>query len=118
MAVKVSRFLTHVRRLREPEEPVERFLDRARHLGVKLGPVLLQLPPQFHADVGRLEATLERFPPDVRVAVEFRHDSWFDDEVYDALRDAKVALCVSDTGEEPVAPLVATADWGQLLAAR
>jgi uncharacterized protein YecE (DUF72 family) len=53
--------------------------------------------------------------PDARrVAMEFRHDSWFDDEVFEALRAARVALCVSDTGEEPVAPLVATTDWGYL----
>src|SRR5207253_3896179 len=81
MAVKVSRFLTHIKRLLEPEEPVGRFLERARHLGPKLGPALLQLPPDLERDVGRLQDTLDQFPKAVRVAVEFRHPSWETDDV-------------------------------------
>src|SRR5436305_925944 len=81
MAVKVSRYLTHIKRLADPAEPVERFLDRARGLGAKLGPALIQLPPHFRCDLGRLATTLEQFPADVRVAVEFRHPSWFTEDV-------------------------------------
>src|SRR5260370_25010423 len=68
-AVKMSRFLTHLRRLREPEEPVARFLERARGLSEKLGPVLVQLPPQLEAEPERLAAVLDCFPKGVRVAV-------------------------------------------------
>src|SRR5437879_4771400 len=70
VAVKMSRFLTHLRRLRDPGAPVELFLDHARGLGDKLGPILLQLPPQLKADPERLAGALDRFPENVRVAVE------------------------------------------------
>jgi uncharacterized protein YecE (DUF72 family) len=110
MAVKVSRFLTHVKRLREPEEPVGRFVGRARHLGRKLGPVLLQLPPQLRADVKLLEATLEAFPADVRVAVEFRHESWFTAETRRVLERHRAALCLADRAGLR-GPVWATSDW-------
>ncbi len=77
VAVKMSRFLTHVRRLRDPAEPVARFLDRARALEGKFGPVLLQLPPTLVADRVALEGVLAEFPAGVRVAVEPRHRSWW-----------------------------------------
>src|SRR6266498_3172291 len=83
MAVKASRFLTHVKRLRDPSEPVARFLGHAAYLGGKLGPVLLQLPPSLRADAGLLDATLACFPAGLRVAVEPRHQSWFSDQVLD-----------------------------------
>jgi uncharacterized protein YecE (DUF72 family) len=110
MAVKVSRFLTHIKRLREPEEPVSRFLGRIEGLGAKLGPVLLQLPPQFRADAGRLEATLELFPGSIRVAVEFRHRSWFVDPVRRVLERHGAALCLAD-GPRSRGPRWRTADW-------
>ncbi|MGW4275434.1 DUF72 domain-containing protein, partial [Streptomyces seoulensis] len=77
IAVKASRFLTHVKRLREPAEPVRRLMSRAAGLGGRLGPVLLQLPPTLRADPDLLDACLARFPPGARVAVEPRHDSWW-----------------------------------------
>ena len=77
-AVKASRYLTHVRRLRDPREPVERLVDAARGLGPRLGPILLQLPPSLERDEAALDETLDAFPRDVRVAVEPRHASWFD----------------------------------------
>lgn len=72
VAVKMSRYLTHIKRLRDPAEPVARFLGRATALGDRLGPVLLQLPPNLPANVDALDATLRLFPADVRVAVEPR----------------------------------------------
>jgi uncharacterized protein YecE (DUF72 family) len=113
MAVKVSRYLTHIRRLREPEEPVERFVERVAGLGGKLGPVLLQLPPQLRCDAARLADTLDRFPPGMRVAVEFRHPSWFVDEVRALLTERGAALCLADR-RRPLTPLWRTADWTYL----
>jgi uncharacterized protein YecE (DUF72 family) len=114
MAVKMSRYLTHIKRLRDPEEPIARFLDRTRHLGAKLGPVLLQLPPTLRADHELLAAALERFPQDVRVAVEFRHDSWWTDATRALLERQGAALCLADRESKPVAPLWRTTDWTYL----
>jgi uncharacterized protein YecE (DUF72 family) len=114
VAVKASRFLTHIRRLRDPEEPVARLLDRAAGLGGKLGPVLLQLPPNLKADAGALDATLAQFPRRVRVAVEPRHPSWWTEEVRQVLRARGAALCWADRKGRPVTPLWRTADWAYL----
>jgi len=111
VAVKMSRFLTHLKRLRDPEGPVDLFLERANGLGPKLGPVLLQLPPQLHADPPRLAEALDRFPKDVRVAVEPRHESWFDDRVRGLLEDRGAALCLADSPGRRT-PAWRTADWG------
>lgn len=96
-AVKASRFLTHVKRLREPEEPLARFFERAGALGPKLGPVLYQLPPSLPKDIERLCAFLAALPRDRQHAVEFRHPSWFDSETLDVLRRAGVAFCCVDS---------------------
>ena len=111
MAVKASRYLTHVRRLQEPEEPVQLLVQRARRLEDKLGPVLLQLPPTLEADVERLRRTLDAFPADVRVAVEFRHSSWYTDEVEALLGEHDAALCLADR-RRPLTPFWRTTDWG------
>jgi uncharacterized protein YecE (DUF72 family) len=113
MTVKVSRYLTHILRLRDPEEPVERFLSRVRGLGHKLGPVLLQLPPQLRCDIARLDATLRQFPSGMRVAVEFRHASWYIDEIRRLLERHGAALCLADR-RRPLTPLWRTADWTYL----
>ncbi|MER7621302.1 DUF72 domain-containing protein [Streptomyces sp. NPDC126503] len=114
MAVKASRFLTHVKRLRDPEEPVERLLGRARALGDRLGPVLLQLPPTLRADAGLLDAALARFPSGVRVAVEPRHETWWTEEIASVLAARGAALCWADRGSRPLTPLWRTAGWGYL----
>ncbi|MFJ8665997.1 DUF72 domain-containing protein [Streptomyces sp. NPDC093600] len=114
MAVKASRFLTHIKRLKDPEEPVERLMGRAEALGDRLGPVLLQLPPTLRADAGLLDAVLARFPRTVRVAVEPRHESWWTDRIASVLADRGAALCWADRGSKPVTPLWRTADWGYL----
>jgi uncharacterized protein YecE (DUF72 family) len=111
LAAKMSRYLTHVRRLKEPSEPVGRFLSHAQGLGSKLGPVLLQLPPTLRADAGLLEEVLGAFPAGVRVALEPRHDSWFLDEIAAVLSEHNAAMCLTDRKAEPVTPVWRTADW-------
>jgi uncharacterized protein YecE (DUF72 family) len=110
----MSRYLTHVKRLREPAEPVARFLDRAAGLGDKMGPVLLQLPQTLKADLAALDETLRQFPAHVRVVVEPRHQTWFTDECRDLLRKHGAALCWADRLGRPVTPLWVTADFGYL----
>jgi uncharacterized protein YecE (DUF72 family) len=114
MAVKASRYLTHVRRLRDPGEPVKRLVDAAGGLGDRLGPVLLQLPPDLRAVPGLLRDCLRQFPAAVRVAVEPRHESWWTEEVRDVLGAANAALAWADRRGSALAPLWRTADWGYL----
>jgi uncharacterized protein YecE (DUF72 family) len=111
MAVKVNRYITHIRRLRDATDSVGRFLESARRLGRKLGPVLLQLPPNLRANLSSLNEVLDAFPREVRVAVEFRHGSWFTDEVQAALAEREVALCLADRNSKPVTTLWRTAGW-------
>lgn len=112
VAVKMSRYLTHVRRLRDPVEPVRRFLERATGLGPKLGPVLLQLPPTLSVDADALAGVLAQFPAEVRVAVEPRHASWWTPRVRDVLAAHGAALVWADRRGRPVTPLWRTADFG------
>ncbi len=112
-AVKASRYLTHVRRLRDPEEPVARMMGVLAPLGPRLAAVLLQLPPDMPADAGRLDRTLAAFPAGVPVAVEPRHASWWTDEVRTVLERRGAALCLADRAG-PVTPLWRTADRGYL----
>ncbi|MBA2812317.1 DUF72 domain-containing protein [Streptomyces sp. KM273126] len=112
VAVKASRFLTHIKRLKDPEEPVHRLMSHATGLGDRLGPVLLQLPPTLRADPGLLDACLACFPSGTRVAVEPRHDSWWTPEVRRALEKRGAALCWADVRAQPMTPLWRTTDWG------
>jgi uncharacterized protein YecE (DUF72 family) len=120
MTVKASRYLTHIRRLRDPAEPVARLMGAAAGLGARLGPVLLQLPPTLRADPGLLDACLAEFRaaapagPAVRVAVEPRHESWWTDAVRQVLDAHDAALCWADRHGRPVTPLWRTASWGYL----
>jgi uncharacterized protein YecE (DUF72 family) len=114
MTVKASRYLTHVRRLRDPAGPVKRLVDAAAGLGDRLGPVLLQLPPDMRAAPRLLEQCLGEFPAAVRIAVEPRHESWWTDEVRDVLAAGNAALCWTDRKGSPLGPLWRTADWGYL----
>jgi uncharacterized protein YecE (DUF72 family) len=111
--LKAPRQITHARRLRDVDEPLRLFCEAAAALGAKRGPLLFQLPPNFRKDAGRLADLLFRVPPDVRCAVEFRHDSWLTDDVYELLRRRDAALCIADT-ESGTTPDVATASWGYL----
>lgn len=112
--VKASKFLTHFKKLKDPEEPVERLMSRARELGAKMGPILLQLPPNMHRNEERLDAALALLAPQARVAVEFRHDSWYADSVRAVLARHGAALCLADRGAQSLTPLWRTADWGYL----
>ncbi len=100
--VKASRYLTHIRRLREAKEPLSRFWSNTRRLGRKLGPVLFQLPPNLKADVELLESFLKLLPRSMRAAFGFRHDSWDVSEVRDALERRGCALVIPDRpGDSP-----------------
>jgi len=112
-AVKMNRFITHRRRLSEVEDSVERFLSGARRLAEKLGPVLVQLPPSLERDdvlLARFLALLREGEPerDLRYVFEFRNISWLADEVYQALEEAKCALCWNDYGKVGVSGVVTT----------
>lgn len=110
VAVKVSRYITHVLRLRECADPVSRFVERATALGPRLGPFLLQLPPNLRCDPAGLDATLSAFGSEARVAVEARHSSWFHEEVSGVLKSHGSALCLADGGPVDV-PRWKTTDW-------
>jgi uncharacterized protein YecE (DUF72 family) len=111
--LKAPQRITHMRRLRDVDEPLRLFCDVAGTLGPKLGPLLFQLPPNFPKDRDRLADFLVQVPPRLSCAVEFRHSSWFDDDIYELLRARNAALCIADTGEGTT-PDVATASWGYL----
>jgi len=111
--LKASRRLTHEKRLTDADGTAYLFRT-AGALAGRLGPFLFQLPPFFRKDVARLREFLSWVPEDRRVAFEFRHATWFDDEVYDALRSKGAALCLADTDDAPDPKLVTTADWAYL----
>lgn len=114
-AVKAPAAVTHKSRLKpDADDTLAAFYAVLENLGGKRGPVLFQLPPNLKQDLPRLEAFLQRLPPDHRAAFEFRHDSWFDDAVYARLRDAGAALCVSEREDATAPPLVETTAWGYL----
>jgi uncharacterized protein YecE (DUF72 family) len=110
-AVKASRYLTHVKRLSEPEEPLERFWTRARRLGDRFGPVLYQLPPRWLPNEERLAQFLDAIPRDHPQVVEFRDRRWYTPTIYELLERAGVGLCLHDMGgsataHDRVGPLV------------
>jgi uncharacterized protein YecE (DUF72 family) len=112
--LKASRRITHEKRLHDADDSVLHLLETATALGPKLGPVLYQLPPNMKKDLERLRAFLRSLPGRPAAAFEFRHPSWYDDEVLDSLRARGAALCLADTDEGEDAPPVATAPWGYL----
>jgi uncharacterized protein YecE (DUF72 family) len=113
--LKASRKITHHARLKETAtDSVEDLWDVASALGPHLGPILFQLPPNMKKDVGRLLAFMAVLPKGLRAGFEFRNDSWFDEEVYGALRDGGHALCLADTDDGAAPELVPTTGWGYL----
>ena len=111
--LKASRRITHDNRLNEVDSLLEFVLRGAAVLGAKRGPVLFQLPPNMKKDIGRLEAFLDLMPAGARTALECRHPSWFEEDVYDLLRRRDVAL-VGTEQEDWTGPVVKTASWGYL----
>jgi uncharacterized protein YecE (DUF72 family) len=111
VALKASRYLTHVRRLMDPGDSVRLLMERVAGLGAKVGPILLQLPPTLRLEPERLEQTLAAFPAPTRVAVEFRHESWFTDSVERVLAEHGAALCIPDRASKLLSPLWRTAEW-------
>ena len=114
--LKASQRITHRHRLKDAGDSVRYLVETSRALGEKRGPFLLQLPPFLKKDAERLRDFLAEWPQEARAAFEFRHESWFDDEVLGVLEDAGAALCLADTDkEERNAPIVATnPEWGYL----
>jgi len=113
-ALKAPEQLTHKQRLQNADAVLAPWWEVVSALKDRLGPVLFQLPPYFQKDAVRLRGALTALPLSCRAAFEFRHPSWYDDEVFKMLREHQAALCVADTGSERDPPLVATADWGYL----
>jgi uncharacterized protein YecE (DUF72 family) len=93
-AVKASRYITHMKKLKDPQGPVSHFMEQVRALGDKLGPILFQLPPRWKANPKRLDDFLEALPSGCCYAFEFRDPSWFDERVYTALREHGAAFCI------------------------
>jgi len=108
-SVKVSRLITHLKKLRNVEEALDNFLSRARILGEKLGPLLYQLPPNMPRNEPLLEAFLRLLPADSSHIFEFRHESWFDEEVIALLRKHNVGFCIYDM-PGVTTPVLATSD--------
>jgi uncharacterized protein YecE (DUF72 family) len=112
--LKAPQDITHRKRLKDAGELVAALVASTAVLKERLGPLLFQLPPNFGKDVPRLRDFLALVPKGTRVAFEFRHAAWFDDEVFGLLRDRGAALCVADADDDLEVPFVATADWGYL----
>ena len=112
-AVKVSRFITHIKRLKNTQEAVETFMSRAKILGEKLGPLLYQLPPNMHRNDEVLESFLSALPRRMKHVFEFRHQSWLEEEVFEILHEYNIGLCVFDM-PSLACPLVVTADFAYI----
>ena len=109
-AVKGSRFVTHNKKLKDPEQPLKNLLPRAERLGNKLGPILWQLPPKWRRNVERLEEFLHALPKKHRYAFEFREPSWHHESVHEVLRRHNAAYCIYELAGFSTEPLV-TADF-------
>ena len=109
-ACKASRYITHMKKLNDPKPSVKSFVERVRLLGDRLGPILFQLPPRWHADPKRLERFLEILPKPGRYAFEFRDATWFTPEILDLLAEHHAAFCIYDLNRR-CSPLTITADF-------
>jgi len=112
-AVKVSRFITHIKRLKAAEEAVDNFINRAKILGEKLGPLLYQLPPSMHRDDERLASFLSVLPQEMKHVFEFRHQSWLEERGFEILRKYNAGFCVFDMPSLSC-PMLATADFAYI----
>jgi uncharacterized protein YecE (DUF72 family) len=112
--LKASRQITHIKRLKDASDSVSYLLKVAGTLKDRLGPILFQLPPNLKKDLPRLREFLGLLPKHQRAAFEFRHQSWFDQEVFDLLREHQAVLCIAEAENDLEIPFVSTADWGYL----
>lgn len=110
--LKAPQLITHIRRLKDAEEVLSQFLEVSRSLGQRRGPLLFQLPPNMKKDLARLRDFLAHLPTAPPCAFEFRHASWFDDEVFDLLRARDAALCIAEADDGVDVPFTSTAGWG------
>src|SRR5437588_1989816 len=113
-SIKATQRITHIKRLNNVADETKYLLETAALLEERLGVVLFQLPPNMKKDTGRLKAFLDLLSTDVRAAFEFRHESWFDDEVFGLLSAKDRALVISDTDEKPLTEIIRKAQWGNL----
>ncbi|MFQ5888633.1 MAG: DUF72 domain-containing protein [Gemmatimonadota bacterium] len=113
-SIKASRRITHIKRLKNASDETTYLLRALAILGPRLGAVLFQLPPNLRKDLARLESFLDLIPEETPTAFEFRHQSWFDDEVLECLRSKGRALCAADTDEADPPAVIGTARWGYL----
>lgn len=113
-SVKAAQRITHFKRLKDAADETRYMLETISALDDRLGVVLYQLPPNMKKDLERLETFLKNLPPNPPAAFEFRHPTWFDDDVLQLLRSENRALCISDTDDLPVSHIDKTADWGYL----
>lgn len=109
-AVKANRYITHMKNLLDPEEPVERMMDRIRRLEDKLGPILFQLPPQWNVNAERLRNFVAVLPEGYQHVFEFRNSTWYTEEVYEILEESGCGFCIHDSKDAP-APQKFTADF-------
>ena len=107
--IKASRFITHIKRLKDPQEALERFFKGATLLKENLGPILYQLPPSFHKDLDRLRTFLKTLPKKQTAVFEFRHKSWFSQDTYELLNEFNAGFCIHDMPGMKV-PRVVTSD--------
>jgi len=112
--LKASQRITHMQRLKNAGDAVSHLLEVSGALQERLGPLLFQLPPNLKKDLPRLRDFLALLPRHRRAAFEFRHQSWFDEEVLGLLRDHRAVLCIAEAENELEIPFVSTADWGYL----
>ena len=113
-SVKASQRITHFKRLKEVDQETKLMLEIVSGLDNRLGVVLFQLPPNMKKDLERLDTFLSQLPKDLRATFEFRHPTWFEDDVIELLRRHNRPLCVSDTDDLPTSHIDRTADWGYL----
>lgn len=113
-ALKAPRRITHLKRLKDAGDVLSQFLEVAETLARRRGPLLFQLPPTAKKDAPRLLEFLALLPSQLRIAFEFRHPSWFDDEIFSLLGEHRAALCIADADDDLEIPFLPSADWGYL----